>query len=52
MSTLVVGDDIAQETFVAATWQIGSDHLRGTLPNSDAGPAALVAALPVASPST
>ena len=49
MSTLVVGLDIAQETFVAATWQDGSGLLLRTFSNSDAGFAALVAALPAAS---
>ncbi len=40
MSTLVVGVDIAQQTFVAASWQHGSGHLFGTFPNNDAGFAA------------
>ncbi len=48
MSTLVVGVDIAQQTFVAASWQHGSGHLFGTFPNNDAGFAALGAALPSA----
>ncbi len=48
MSTLVVGVDIAQQTFVAASWQHGSGHLFGTFPNNDAGFAALAAARPSA----
>ncbi len=45
MSTLVVDVDIAQDIFVAASWQNGSGHLIGTFPNTDAGFAAFVAAL-------
>ncbi|MDP9315400.1 MAG: IS110 family transposase [Chloroflexota bacterium] len=49
MSTLVVGVDIAQDTFVAASWHHGSGQLLGMFPNSDAGFTALVAALPTVS---
>ncbi len=46
MSTLVVGVDIAQDTFVAAFWQHGSGNLLGTFPNTNSGFAAFVDALP------